>query len=485
MRNRSADVRQHDTHRELVGRLTQPSAAVSAGSLDAIIVPASRPAVNLDHAVTLARAAGCYLVVLCSHEARPDEVEEFLARRSFRKGIVIDLPSGYAHRLLKFATSETGNLPAAWGKYVTDLSSKRNIGLLLARMVGWEHIFYLDDDIRDISYSDLSATVSMLKEYHSAGMQVVEFPDNSIVCHAHRETGAFQDVFVTGSALAVHGAKATGFFPKVYNEDWLFFYQEAALRKLGASRLPATQLVYDPFKEPTRAEWQEFGDVLAEGLYGLLHQGKGAEHATRQYWAEFLRERRNFLLAIIRRADQAKPAMQDSIRIAVHEALACSAALKAEDYERYVKLWQGDLREWEQRLVSLPVGLSVEKALKELDLAPSADGGTPRGSLLSTATSSNERPVPFSAFPTANGSRATATPLPAQPEPLAALPAQPEPLAAQADDTLPFLAIDFGPYIPDPGRQAVPDAASLGSLRAPRRRTLRSTAVSLVRPTTR
>jgi hypothetical protein len=167
--------------------------------------------------------------------------------------------------------------------------------------------------------------------------------------------------------------------------------------------------------------------------------------------------------------------MQDSIRTAVQEALACSAALKAGDYERYVKLWQGDLREWEQRLVSLPVGLSVEKALKELDLAPAADGGTPGGSLLSTGASSNDRPVPFSAIPTPNGSRATATPLPAQPEPL----------AAQADDTLPFLAIDFGPYIPDPGRQAVPDAASLGSLRAPRRRTLRSTAVSLVRPTTR
>jgi hypothetical protein len=477
MRNRSGDVRQHDTHRQLVGRLTRSSAAHSAERLDAIIVPASRPAVNLDHAVTLARAAGCYLVVLCSHEARPDEVEEFLAKRSFRKGIVIDLPSGYAHRILKFATSETQNLPAAWGKYVTDLSNKRNIGLLLARMVGWEHIFYLDDDIRDISYSDLSVTVSMLAEFHSAGMKVVEFPDNSIVCHAHRETGAFQDVFVTGSALAVHGAKATGFFPKVYNEDWLFFYREAARGKLGASGLPATQLVYDPFKEPTRAEWQEFGDVLAEGLYGLLHQGKGAEHATSQYWAEFLRERRNFLLAIIRRADQAKPAMQDSIRTAVQEALECSAALEAGDYERYVKLWQKDLREWEQRIVSLPAGLSVEKALKELDLAPSADGGgTPGGSRLSTGTSSNDlpRPVPFSPIPTPNGARTTATPLPGQPEPL----------AAQADDTLPLLAIDFGPYIPDPGRQAVPSAASLGS-RAPRRRTLRSTAASLVRPATR
>jgi hypothetical protein len=468
MRYRAADVRQHETHRELVGRPARPSAADSPGILDAIIVPASRPAVNLDHAVTLARAAGCFLVVLCSHEARPDEVEAFLAKRSFRKAIVIDLPTGYAHPLLKFATSETGNTPAACDKYVTDLSNKRNIGLLLARMVGWERIFYLDDDIRDISEPGLSGTVSMLEKFNSAGMRVVEFPDNSIVCHAHRETGAFQDVFVTGSALAVRGTKATGFFPNVYNEDWLFFYQDAMLGKLGASGLPATQLVYDPFREPARAEWQEFGDVLAEGLYGLLHQGKGAGHATSKYWAEFLRERQNFLLAIIDRADQAGSAMQDGIRTAVGQALKVSAATEAGEYERYVKVWQADLRDWQQRIVGLPVGLSVEKALNELDLAASTGGGTPGGPLFRTDTSGRDLPgrVPFPHIPTLNGSRTPAAPLPARPEPV----------AAQADDTLPMLAIDFGPYIPDAGRQAGPSADSLRSLRAQWRRTFRSTA---------
>jgi hypothetical protein len=480
MRHRAADVRQHETHRELVGRLARPSAAGSAGNLDAIIVPASRPAVNLDHAVTLARAAGCFLVVLCSHEARPDEVEDFLARRSFHKAIVIDLPSGYAHPLLQFATSAPKNQPAACAKYVTDLSTKRNIGLLLARMVGWERIFYLDDDIRDISYPDLSVTVSMLEKFHSAGMQVVEFPDNSIVCHAHRETGAFQDVFVTGSALAVHAANVTGFFPDVYNEDWLFFYRDASLGKLGASGLPATQLVYDPFKDSARAEWQEFGDVLAEGLYGLLHQGKGTGHATSDYWAEFLTERQNFLLAIIDRADLAEPRMQESIRAVVQEALKCSAAIEAAEYERYVELWQGDLRDWEQRIVGLPVELSVEKALKELDLALWADGGgRPGGPARRTGTSLRDRPgpVPFPHLPTLNGAR-TAAPLPAPPEPV----------AAQADDTLPMLAIDFGPYIPDAGGQGVPSADALRSLRAQWRRTFRSarsTAGSLVPPTAR
>jgi hypothetical protein len=477
MRNRAADVRQHETHRELVGRLARPSAAGPAGRLDAIIVPASRPAFNLDHAVTLARAADCSLVVLCSHEAKADEVREFLAQRSFRQAIVIDLPPGYAHPLLKFATSQTGNLPAACGKYVTDLSSKRNIGLLLARMVGWERIFYLDDDIRDISDSGLSVTVSMLDSFNSAGMRVVEFPDNSIVCHAHRETGAYQDVFVTGSALAVHAARASGFFPNVYNEDWLFFYQDAARAQLGASGLPATQLVYNPFREPARAAWQEFGDVLAEGLYGLLHQGKGAEHATTEYWAEFLRERQNFLLAIIDRADLAEPGMRESIRTAVHEAVKCSAAIEAGEYEHYVGLWQADLRNWKQRIVGLPAGLSLEKALKDLDLAPSGDGGGTPGGPFRTGASGYRRPGRGAAphLPARSGARTAAAPPPVPPEAV----------AARLDDTLPMLAIDFGPYIPDPGRQVELSADPLRSLGAQWRRAFRSarsTAAPLARP---
>jgi len=33
---------------------------------------------------------------------------------------------------------------------------------------------------------------------------------------------------------------------------------------------------------------QEFGDVLAEGLYALLHLGPDAAQATSEYWGTFL-----------------------------------------------------------------------------------------------------------------------------------------------------------------------------------------------------
>ena len=75
----------------------------------------------------------------------------------------------------------------------------------------------------------------MLGSYATAGMRVSRFPDNSAVCHANRATGGLQDVFVTGAALAVDCQKDIGFFPDIYNEDWLFFFDNASHRLLGSS----------------------------------------------------------------------------------------------------------------------------------------------------------------------------------------------------------------------------------------------------------
>jgi len=371
-----SDVRQYDTHGELIGRDDPSARHALARALDAIIVPASRPAANLDHAITLARAAGSKLVVICSRQASVRDVDRLLAARSFTQAIVIDLPSGYKHSLLEFTTTKftIGNLPEACTVRDTDLSIKRNIGLILARMLQWQHIFFMDDDIRDVHSSELHRTVSMLESYRSAGMQVTNFPDNSVVCHAHRETGGFQDVNISGSALAIDSAAPLDFFPDIYNEDWLFFYHDAAARKIGVSDFKATQLRYDPFADPQRAIGQEFGDLLAEGLYALLHQGKDTSQASLDYWVSFLNARRGFLDAIIERCDKAPERLRQKIFDAVTAARKCSAQIRPEHCADYVTLWLQDRRCWQQRLAELGFASSVDVALKELELT-TADSG--------------------------------------------------------------------------------------------------------------
>jgi len=254
----AGSVRQHGTHRKLVSQTEQRELDTEL-RLDAIIVPASRPVQNLEQAITLARATHCTLLILCSRRVEPADVQQLLARQSFNDAIVIKLPEGYHHELLDFRAlaSIRDDLPTACSYRVTDLSTKRNLGLILARMLGWRRIFFLDDDIRDISSANVHSTVSLLGSYPTAGMRVTDYPDNSVVCHAHRMTGGIQDVFVTGAALAVDCQQNSGFFPDIYNEDWLFFYDAAAAGRLGSSRREVTQLGYNPFADPQRAAQAE------------------------------------------------------------------------------------------------------------------------------------------------------------------------------------------------------------------------------------
>ena len=199
-------IRQLDTHRKLVSRTEQWESDAGL-TLEAIVVPASRTAENLEQAITLARALHCALLILCSHKVKPADVHRLLARRSFSGAIVVSLPDGYRHDLLEFPAlaSIKDDLPLACSWHVTDLSMKRNVGLVLARMLGWQRIFFLDDDIRDINPTDVQSTVSMLESYPVAGMRVGEFPDNSAACHAHRTnrgtSGCFYQLGRSGRGL--------------------------------------------------------------------------------------------------------------------------------------------------------------------------------------------------------------------------------------------------------------------------------------------
>jgi len=323
--------------------------------------------------VTLARAVNCQLVVLCSLRAQAAQVNELLALRNFTQAVTVDLPEGYTLPKLDLITSKPSSLdlPYSCVNPNGDLSTKRNIGLLLARMVGWERIFFLDDDIRDLDASDLREVAAMLGPYGAVGMRAVDFPDNSVVCHGHRKTGGCQDVFISGSVLAVHCAEAFTFFPEIYNEDWFFFYHAAKARRLGRHGRDATQLCYDPFADPQRAAGQEFGDVMAEGLYGLLHNRISADRATSDYWRTFLDSRMRFLNGVLDRSENVEPYLRKRITSSTETAMAWSRQISPSMCEHYIALWKKDLHTWEQRLKDVPTGLSVKAALRELDLTPS------------------------------------------------------------------------------------------------------------------
>ena len=209
----------------------------------------------------------------------------------------------------------------------------------------------------------------MLGSFSAVGMWVIDYPDNSIVCHANRETRGSQDVFVSGAALAVDCDADIGFFPEIYNEDWLFFFDDASNGRLANSSLKATQLCYYPFANPRRAAWQEFGDVLAEGLYALLHLGLGIQDAKHGYWPSFIEARRNFLEEIASRSSNAHQNIQAELLASVQSAQKCLLKIEPDLCERYIQLWRQDLDDWKRRMAGIPEVPSIEVALEDMRLS--------------------------------------------------------------------------------------------------------------------
>jgi hypothetical protein len=370
---------QQATHAELIQPALPSTAARRAGAgPDAIIVPAARDAGNLESAIKLAIDADCHLVLLCSREAEPSSVHLLLRECGIGdKATVVNVQAGYYHDLFRFETSRwVRNAPG----YQTgtdrdhDLSVKRNIGLALARMLGWQHIFFMDDDIRDVTVDALASLAGLLGTdgpygpYRTAGITVKEFPDNSVGCHARREVKEDQDVFVTGSVLAVDCSTAFGFFPDIYNENWLFFYDDVSRKRLASPGFSARQEPYDPFEDPQQATRQEFGDVIAEGLYSLLHTGCGWQDATRDYWHQFLVNRKRTLDEITSRLLLAPKEVRDEMARAIEAAWKTQKAIHPAMCVAYIETWRKDLRRWERRLMDLESAASIEDALYRLNL---------------------------------------------------------------------------------------------------------------------
>jgi hypothetical protein len=191
-------------------------------------------------------------------------------------------------------------------------------------------------------------------------MIVRNFPDNSVVCHARRDAGLPQDVFLTGAVLGVHcNSLPLSFFPDIYNEDWFFFAREAASRELrGVGE--ASQLTYNPYARPARARREEFGDLLAEGLFALMGQAHPGVRfrahvraADAAYWSRFIEVRQQVIAETVtllsevleRKGDNGRgSAALASLGAAQHQL---DHVITADDCVNFVDAWQDDLEDWQ------------------------------------------------------------------------------------------------------------------------------------------
>jgi hypothetical protein len=304
-------VNHHGSHRSLLKFITTPSS--EPGAVDAIFVPTARTVGYLRTAIGLAAKLDCPLVTLHSRHSKAAEAQR-LAKENQVTLVAIDMDFVARETLPVFAT--TTLLAGTRFERRTDTSKKRNLGLLLARILGWKRIVFLDDDIDIPTPHHLTEAVRQLHKFNGVGLTVTGYPDNSVVCHANRETGGFQDTFIGGGALAVNAAAHRSFFPEIYNEDWFFLLSETSqLQPIARTSGIAVQKPYDPYANDQRARGEEFGDTLAEGVFWLLDQGRRVHEADERYWVDFLNKRRNFITDILDRVDKIGATAEERGRI--------------------------------------------------------------------------------------------------------------------------------------------------------------------------
>jgi glycosyltransferase involved in cell wall biosynthesis len=315
--------------------------------VDAIIVPTVRNVATLKPAIELAGKLGATLVALCSKWSSASEVVAQVKGKGV-KLVAIDvdgLPDGV---IPTFRTGEI--LTRTRFERRTDTSLKRNLGLLLARLIGWERVVFLDDDIRVPEPIDLRDAVGLTDRYAGVGLAIGGMPDNSVVCHAYREAGGTQDMFIGGGALAIGPQSMTSFFPNIYNEDWFFLLDDDGLRPTAIAGT-AVQGVYDPFREE-RARMEELGDSLAEGLFWLLDHGKSLREATFGHWQRFLRERAGFITDVIGMVEHMHGDAEQRHRmlLSLKAARGRCQYIDPDLCVRYVDAWRADRVTWRDHI---------------------------------------------------------------------------------------------------------------------------------------
>ena len=234
-------------------------------------------------------------------------------------------------------------------------------------------MMYLDDDIRDLTPSVVSRAAALTSHFQAAGFDINHYPDNSTVCHAYRLIGGKQSIFPGGSALVIDVEQCDTLFPPIYNEDWLFLFKAVQKRSVTVAGV-LSQLEYQPFAHSTRAASEEFGDLIAEGLYRLIHEGANVSDATSEYWQSVL-ERRFQLIEYIaaRLVIRNGPVIGSALmslaaarkRLTTISPLACVS---------FIHAWQTDLDAWRQTLLGLPAVGDLADAAKFLGL-PISDRG--------------------------------------------------------------------------------------------------------------
>jgi len=362
--------------------------------IKALIMPTSRQTEdvyqNIKQYMKLAEEYDMYFVALCSGKSNKQQIIQLANTFPNLKCLVIKANFNNKHLKLQLKTEKSPLLK----NYEGDLAIKRNFGLLLARSIGWDSAIFVDDDLTLLK-NHLAKLIDLFKRGAPlASYSLIDYPDNSVVNLAFQEIYGKDTIgqFLSGGLIMVRlSDTVTGFYPKIYNEDWLFMIpyilKHRQLYWAGTIR----QDKYMPFKK-SRAKNEEVGDLIGEGMLRLTISlikkypkdsyesllNKLVKEANKTYWKQEILHRAVFIRELLNANNSLalpfsqRSRIQNSLNVSLLTLIGNekNQGLKPEDIAQWVKAWFSDLKQWQKVMKSKQTTktLSMKEILNDLGI---------------------------------------------------------------------------------------------------------------------
>jgi hypothetical protein len=211
-----------------------------------------------------------------------------------------------------------------------DLPAKRSVALAHARERGAAVALLVDDDIWPVTAADLRA-------FRSLGNKVAGKPPHSAADISATEyaTGLYAyHRFPNGNYLYIDPSAEFGFFPAIYNDDWLFIMSSGACQPTLMDGNPIYQVARQ-IDLRQRSSEQEFGEVFVDGLARMTDPGD----RDLSFWNSALELRRTSLAAAL-------PGAPAPTRSVIGSALDALSRFKPPDFRDCDQLWHRSQKAW-------------------------------------------------------------------------------------------------------------------------------------------
>jgi len=178
------------------------------------------------------------------------------------------------------------------------LGYTRNYAIILAKVLGFERVLFMDDDIIIEDNSLVYEMFDLLNNADFVSAEIKGMPDLSVVDFIIQKVGLEPYRFMSGGFLAFNLNSVAEYFLNYYNEDWIWLFMHKPKAKL-LKHGEVYQLPYDPFEnEVEKALHQEFGEILVEGFKEMGARNDFSLLIDNTFWQVILKKCKDNLIKL-------------------------------------------------------------------------------------------------------------------------------------------------------------------------------------------